>query len=101
MEDFTQTLISNIFQDFKKKNISKNVRNFFKFLEKKNLKIPKESNFICKSSDIYVNPATVPNIQNRYKEKITKQSPWLDRDLLVELKELQKRSFCNISYLER
>lgn len=28
LEDFSQTLISNIFQDFKKKNISKNVRNF-------------------------------------------------------------------------
>lgn len=35
LEDFSQTLISNIFQDFKKKNISKNVRNFFEFLEKR------------------------------------------------------------------
>ncbi|KAK8861157.1 hypothetical protein M9Y10_012852 [Tritrichomonas musculus] len=51
------------------------------FLKKKNLKIPKESNFICKSSDIYVNPATVPNIQNRYKEKITKQCPWSLKDI--------------------
>lgn len=47
----------------------------------------KESNSICKSSDVYVNPSTVPNIQNQLKETITKQCPWSTKEIIL-LKKL-------------
>ena len=77
-------MISNI---FKTKNVSKNVIELFNFFYKTILKIPKESNFICKSSDAYVNPSTVLSIQNRFKETLTKKCPWSKKevDLLKRL----------------
>ena len=76
IDNFSKIIISNIFQDFKNKNISENVSNFFNFIKTKTIKLPQESKFLCKSSDVYVNQCTVPNIQNRFKENITKQPPW-------------------------
>lgn len=45
---------------------------YFDYIPFKLIDLPNES---------YVNPATVPNIQNRYKEKITKQCPWSLKDI--------------------
>ena len=74
-------LISKFYNDFEKKNITKDISELFDFLLKTNFQLQKESNFLCKSSDVYVNPSTVPNIQNRLKETITKQCPWSIKEI--------------------
>lgn len=82
-----EKLIINIFNNFKTKNVSKSVYDLFNFLNKMILKIPKKSDFICKSSDAYVNPSTVLSIQSRFKETMTKKCPWSKKevDLLKRL----------------
>ena len=43
--------------------------------------ITKESNFICKSSDAYVNPSTVLRIQSRFKETMTMKWAWSKKEV--------------------
>ena len=45
------------------------------------MKTPKESNFIFKMSDAYVNPSTVLSIQSRFKETLTKKYPWSKKEI--------------------
>ena len=77
----SKKLISNLLDDLKEKKKSEIVSEFFNFLPKINLKKQKNSKFIGKSSDVYVNPTTTPNIKNRLKETITKPRAWSEKEV--------------------
>ena len=87
IQKISENLISNIFDDLKTKNISKNIHDLFGFFSKINIEMPKDSDFICKSSDAYVNPSTVLSIQSRFKKTMTKKCAWSPKEinLLINL----------------
>lgn len=67
-------------------------------MEKIYVKVQKNSKFLFKSSDVNVNPSTTLNIQNRFKETMTKQTPWSPKEINL-LKKLNRDIGGNCSIL--
>ncbi len=104
IQKISENLISNIFDDLKTKNISKNIHDLFGFFSKINIEMPKDSDFICKSSDAYVNPSTVLSIQSRFKKTMTKKCAWSPKEvnLLINLiKDIGGNCTILSTYLEK
>lgn len=75
---------------FKSKNIKfilESIGKIVNHFEKMEEKLVPSSRYICKSSDVFVNPSSVTRIQSRYKNDLGKRCKWssAEEELLIRL----------------
>ncbi len=67
--------------------VSYSIKNMIEIFDKIEEKLVPSSRFICKSSDVFVNPSTVTRIQSRLENDLGKRCKWSvkEEELLIKL----------------
>ena len=83
----TNDIISKIFLTKNNMYNSDSIQELFQFFNKQEKKMAPKSNFICKSSDVFVNPSSVTKIQARIENDLGKRCRWdaSEENLLIKL----------------